>query len=147
MAEPQRESERKAVTSFKSGTETIGVVEEEQVMVTIQAPMGAVVRVEKVDKTGKRQEVTEEDWAKLIGKEEVDEIETAIEEAFEAGIAAVLGEEYEDGDRYEDEEERALRRLLIGGLLRKTVRRRILQRMMATRLLRSRMKNTPQKGT
>jgi hypothetical protein len=138
MAEAQKESERKGVTSFK-GTEAGGAPEEEQVVVTINASMGKIVRVEKIDKAGKGQELTEEQWAKLVGDDEIEEIEAALEDAFEAGVAAVLGEEYED-DEAEDDEEKTLRRLLIGGLLfRRPVRRRILQRLLLPRLLRRRL--------
>lgn len=136
MAEPQRDSERKGVTSFKAGAESVGAAEEEQqLVVTVSKAMGGIVKVERVDKTGKRQEIAEEEWAKLAGEDEVEEIETALEEAFEAGIAVVLGDNYEDEEAYEDDEERALRRLLIGGLLRRSVRRRILQRILLSRLL------------
>jgi hypothetical protein len=138
MAEAQRESERKGVASFKAGPEAAGAAEEEQqLVVTVNAAMGRIVKIEKVDKSGKRQEPIEEDWAKLAGEDEVEEIQSALEEAFEAGVAAVLGEEYDDDDEaYEDEEEKALRRILIGGLLRRPVRRRILQRLVLSRLLR-----------
>lgn len=135
MAEPQRESERKGVASFKPGAEG-GAAEDEQLMVTINPAMGGIVRVERVDKAGKRQELVEEDLAKLVGEDEVDEIEAALEEAFEAGIAVVLGDTYEDEEAYEDDEERALRRLLVGGLLRRSIRRRILQRVLVSRVLR-----------
>ena len=135
MAEPQRESERKGVTNFKAGAEAVAAEEEQQLIVTISKPMGGIVKVEKLDKAGKRQELAEEEWAKLAGEDEVEGIETALEEAFEAGIAVVLGDSYEDEEAYEDDEERALRRLLIGGLLRRSVRRRILQRILLSRLL------------
>ena len=134
MAEPQRESERKGVASFKPGAE--GGAEDEQLMVTINPAMGGIVRVERIDKAGKRQELVEEELAKLVGEDEVDEIEAALEEAFEAGIAVVLGDTYEDEEAYEDDEERALRRLLVGGLLRRSIRRRILQRVLVSRVLR-----------
>jgi hypothetical protein len=105
------------------------------------APMGKVVRVEKIDKTAKRHELTEEEWTKLVGSDEVEEIEAALEEAFEAGIAAVLGEEYEGDEEYEDDEEKALRRVLIAGLLRRrSVQHRILQRLMVSRLLGGRLR-------
>ena len=137
MAEPQRESERKGVASFKAGAEATGGAEDEQqVVVTISSAMGRIVKVEKTDKAGKRQELAEEDLAKLVGEDEAEEIESALEEAFEAGVAVVLGEEYEADEAYEDDEERALRRVLLGGLLRRSVRRRILQRLVLSRLLR-----------
>ena len=135
MAETQKESERKGVASFKAGTEAVA---DEELVVTINPAMGKIVKVEKTDKSGKRQELAEEEWAKFVGEDEVDEIETALEDAFEAGVAGVLGEEYEvDGEEAdEDDEERALRRILIGRLLRRSVRRRLLQRLVLGRLLR-----------
>jgi len=135
MAEAHKESERKGVASFK-GAEA---VEEEQVVVTINAPIGKVVRVEKIDHAGKRHELADEEWEKLVGEDEVEEIEAALEEAFETGVAAVFGEKFEDDEEYEDDEEKAIRRLLIGGLLRRRpVQRRILQRLLVGRLLRRR---------
>jgi|SRR6185369_15406365 len=131
MAETHKESERKGVASFKGGSEP----EQEQLVVTINALTGKILSVEKLDKAGKRQEVDEEEWTTLVG-DEAEDIEVALEEAFEAGIAAVLGEKVED-DEAEDDEERTLRRFLIGRLLhRRSVQRRILQRVLATRLLR-----------
>jgi len=137
MAEAQKESERKGVANFKGGAEAVGA-SEEQVVVTINAPMGRIVKVERID-NGKRHELAHDQWAKLIGDDEVEEIENALEEAFEAGIAAMLGEEYEDDEAYEDDEERDLRRALIAALLRRPpVQRRILQRVVVSRLLRRR---------
>jgi hypothetical protein len=143
MAESQRDSERKGVTSFKSGSESVGGASEEQVMVTIQGPRGRIVKVERVDKSGKRQDLVEEEWTRLVGRDEVEEIEAALEEAFEAGVAAVLGEEYEDGEGYENDDESTLRRFLVGGLLRRSVRRRILERLLLSRMLRG---GTPEAG-
>ena len=137
MAEAQKESERKGVASFKGGAEAVGASEHEEVVVTINAPMGKIVRVEKIDKAGKRQELAEEEWAKLVGDDELEDMEVALEEAFEAGIAAALGEEYEDDEAYEDDEERTLRRFLIRELLRHgPVQRRVLQRVLVSSLLR-----------
>ena len=134
MAETQRDSERKGVASFKAGSESAGAAEEEQqVVVTINS--GRIVKVEKVDKSGKRQELAEEDLTKLAGEDELEEIESSLEESFEAGVAVALGEEYDVDEADEDEEERSVRRLLLGGLLRRKVRQRILQRMVVGRLL------------
>ena len=134
MAETQRDSERKGVANFKAGSESAGAPEEEQqVLVTINS--GRIVKVEKVDKSGKRQELAEEDLTKLAGEDELEEIESSLEESFEAGVAVALGEEYDVDEADEDEEEKSVRRLLLGGLLRRKVRQRILQRMVVGRLL------------
>ena len=144
MADAQKESDRKGVASFKGGAEAAGASEQEQVVVTINTPMGKIVSVEKIDKAGKRQELAEQEWAQLVGEDEVEDIDVALEEAFEAGIAAVLGEEYEEDESYEEDEERALRRFLIRGLMRRRpVQRRILQRVLVSRLLRRRSLKRP----
>jgi hypothetical protein len=136
MAEPQKESERKGVANFKGSEANGNAEEEQQVVVTINTAVGRIVKVEKTDKAGKRQELAEGEWAKLVGEDEAEEIESAFEEAFEAGVAVVLGEEYDPDEAYEDDEERSLRRALLSGLLRGSTRRRILQRLVLSRLLR-----------
>ena len=108
---------------------------------TFGATTGDVVKIEKIDKTGKRDELSEKECATLAGEDEVDEIEAALEEAFEAGIAGALSE---DDEGALDDEEQALRRLLIGGLLRRRpvlgrLRRRSVQRLLLRRLLRRRL--------
>lgn len=144
MADVHKESELKGVSGFKSGPEGAGTSEEEQLVVTIKGPRGKIVRIEKIDKTGKRHELEHKEWAKLVGDDELDEIEEALEEAFEAGIAGMFGEEYEEDEAYEDDEEKAVRRLLIGGLLRRRpVQRRILHRLLVSRLLRRQLVKRP----
>ena len=138
MAEPHRESARKGVASFKAGAEPVDSAEEiEQLVVTFNAGIGEIVKVEKVDKAGKRIELTEEECAKLAGQDEVEEIEAALEEAFEAGVAVMLGDESEAEDAEDDnDEESALRQLLIHGFLeRHPVRLRLLHQLLLRRLL------------
>ena len=136
MAEPHRESHRKGVASFKAGAEPADSAEEiEQLVMTFNAAMGEIVKVEKVDKAGKRQELTEEECAKLAGQDEVEEIEAALEEAFEAGVAVMHDEDEGSAEDYDDEE-RAFRQLLIGGFLeRHPLRLRLLHQLLLRRLL------------
>src|SRR6478609_8132953 len=101
MAEPHKESERKGVASFKAGAEAAGSAEEiEQLVVTFNAAMGEIVKIEKIDKAGKHQELTEEECAKLAGQDGVEEMEAALEEAFEAGVEIALGDE---GAKHEED--------------------------------------------
>jgi hypothetical protein len=65
-------------------------------VVTIRATTGDVVKIEKLDKAGKRDELSEEECARLAGADEHEEIEAALEAAFEAGIAGALSEDDED---------------------------------------------------
>ena len=102
MADAHRESERKGVANFKAEPEQ----QIEQLVMTINPAAGGIVKVEKVDKAGKREELTEEDLGKLVGEDEVDEVEDALDEAFEAAVVSIIGEEDHAEGEDEDEEER-----------------------------------------
>ena len=142
MADAYKESERKGVSSFKAGPEE----EMTQLVVTINPAMGGIVKVEKIDKAGKHGELSEEECGRLVGEDEVEEIVAALDEAFEAAVVSVIG----DGDpaegKYEDDEEKDIRRFLISDLLiPRAVRRRILHRILLSRLLRRRFRKARQR--
>ena len=139
MADTYRESERKGVSSFKAGPEE----EMQQLVVTIHAAMGGIVKVEKIDKAGKHSELSEEECGRLVGEDEVEEIQAALDEAFEAAVVSVIGEEDQAEGEYEDDddEEKAIRRFLISDLLiPRAIRRRILHRLLMSRMLRRRFR-------
>jgi hypothetical protein len=120
--------------------------EMKQLVVTINPAMGGIVKVEKIDKAGKREEFSDEECAKLVGEDEVDEVQDAIEEAFEAAVMSVIGEEDQAERESDDEEEKAVRRFLINELLiPRTVRRRIVHRLLLSRMLRRRLSNGQQR--
>jgi hypothetical protein len=142
MADAHRESERKGVSSFKAGHEE----EMKQLVVTINPAMGGIVKVEKIDKAGKHEELSEEECARLVGEDEVEEIEDALDEAFEAAVVSVIGENDQAEEEDEDEEEKAIRRFLIGDLLiPRAVRQRILHRILLSRMLRRRVRKARQR--
>jgi hypothetical protein len=143
MADAYRESERKGVSSFKAGAEE----EMEQLVVTINRAKGGIVKVEKIDKAGKHEELSEEECGRLVGEDEVEEIQAALDEAFEAAVVSVIGEDDQAKGEYEDDdEEKAIRRFLISDLLiPRAVRRRILHRLLLNRMIRSRFRKTRQR--
>ena len=119
-------------------------------LVTINPAMGGIVEVEKIDKAGKHEELSDEDCAKLVGEDEVDEILDAIEEAFEAVVMSVIGDEDQAETENDDEEDKAIRRFLINDLLiPRAVSRRILHRLLLSRMLRRRqeIRNSRQEST
>ena len=153
MADPYRESERKGVSSFKSAP----AKELKQLVVTINPAMGGILKVEKIDKAGRHEELSDEEWVRLVGEDEVDEIQDAIDEAFEAAVMCVIGEEDQTERENDDEEEKAIRRFLINDLLiPSAIRRRILNRLLMSRMLHRRspngqqehkIRNSPQEST
>src|SRR5215475_6523434 len=144
MADAFKESERKGVSSFKAGPEE----EMEQLVVTINPAMGGIVKVEKIDKAGKHEELSEEECGKIDGEDEVEEILAALDEAFEAAVVSVICEDDQAKEKYEDDEEKAILRFLISDLLiPRAVRRRILHRILLSRLLRRRVYKAQQRTT
>ena len=141
MADAHRESERKGVSNFKTAEEE----EMEQLVVTINPAMGGIVKVQKIDKAGKQQELSEEECGRLVGEDEVEEIQAALDEAFEAAVVSVIGEDQAEGE-YEDNGDKAIRRFLISDLLiPRAVRRRILHRILLSRMLRRRFRKARQR--
>jgi hypothetical protein len=142
MADAHRESERKGVSSFKAGPGE----EMEQLVVTINPATGGIVKVAKIDKAGNHQELSEQECGKLVGEDEVEEIQAALDEAFEAAVVSVIGDGDPAEEEYEDDEEKALRRFLISDLLiPRAVRRRILHRLLLSRMLRRRFRKNRQR--
>ena len=143
MADTYRGSERKKeVSSFKGGPEE----EMAQLVVTINPAMGGIVKVEKIDKAGNHQDLSEQECRKLVGEDEVEEIDDALDEAFEAAVASVISDGDQAEEEYEDDAEKAIRRFLISDLLiPRAVRRRILHRLLLSRMLRRKFRKSGQR--
>ena len=109
----------------------------EQIIFTMRAPAGEIVKVEKVDAGGQRRDLSKEEVAGLVGKSEESEIENALDEAFEAGICSLLDPRSEVEESPETPDEVALRRelltLIVGAGARRRLQRRIVQRLILSR--------------
>jgi len=141
MPEPAETARDKESAASRREPSRFGAADEtEQLVLTVSTATGDILKIEKVDKTGKREELSDEKSAELAGDDEIEEIEAGLEEAFEAGLSAALGEDDED---VEDDGE-AIQRLLIGQLIGRRVglralRRRFVHRLLLRRLLRQKM--------
>ena len=118
-------------TRHASGDET------KQLIFTLNAATGAIIRIDIVDTDGKRKEIPREETIALAGKDNLHEIEAALDEAFEAGISSVFEPTDDDEPSDETEEEKELRRVLLMHLIGRNVRRR-LQHRLVQRLILSR---------
>jgi len=109
----------------------------EQIVFTIRAPTGEVLKVEKIDVGGSRRDLSKEEITGLVGKSEESEIEDALDEAFEAGICSLLDPRSEREESPETGDEVALRRelltLIVGAGARRRLQRRIVQRLILSR--------------
>jgi len=77
-------SAKRERTRADAGSET------KQLIFTLNAATGAVIRIEMVDPHGKRYEVPRDETVALAGKDGLHEIEAALDDAFEAGISCLL---------------------------------------------------------
>lgn len=89
------------------------------VTITIDADSAEVVRIEGVDATGSRHELSDEEKASLMKERHEERLGALVEQAFEAGIATVLGQEEEETTE-ETPEDAELRRELLAPLLERS---------------------------
>jgi hypothetical protein len=117
----------------------VGAEGTEQLIFTLNTATRAVIKIERIDPTGKRSDVSDDQvLAKKVDKEVAHEIEAALDEAFEAGISSMFGQAREDEEQDESEEEVKLRQVLLRDIVGQDIRQR-LQRRLVQRLILSRM--------
>ena len=107
-------------------------IEAEQLVFTLCVATGQIVKVETVDSAGKRHEVQTDEAVELAGKDDMKGIETALDDAFEAGIISMLDPESdaeESNESDETAEDLRLRRELLTLIIGSEVRRRLLRRL------------------
>ena len=110
-------------------------IEAEQLVFTLCVATGQIVKVETVDSGGKRHEVPTDEAVELAGKDDMKGIETALDDAFEAGIISMLDpesdaeESNESNESDETAEDLRLRRELLTLIVGSEVRRRLLRRL------------------
>jgi hypothetical protein len=91
------------------------------VTITIDAESAEVVRVEGVDSTGARHELSADEKSSFIKERRDERVAALVEQAFEAGIASVLGVGDEEEEKTEESPEDAeFRRQLLAPLLERS---------------------------
>jgi hypothetical protein len=109
---------------------------------------GKVVKFEGIDSNGTRHELSDGEKASLA-QNGIDNLEEALEVAFEAGIDCVLGDEEEEpADAEETREDAELRHSLLGPLMehspaKRFLRREVLNRAILGTLIQSSMETHP----
>jgi hypothetical protein len=101
---------------------------------TIDADTAQIVKLETLDASGARHELSEEEKADLArqGTEDLDQL---VEQVFEAGIACVLGGGEREDKAEEPAEEAELRHMLLAPLIEHSRARRLIQREALSRAI------------
>jgi hypothetical protein len=103
--------------------------------ITLHAKTGQIVKIERVNGPRGHQELSEKekaDLAKVSGKAT---LETIVEQAFEAGIAYVLGDEGDEDESMESEKDANLRHLLLRPLIEDSAAKRLMRRDVLSRAI------------
>jgi hypothetical protein len=102
---------------------------------TIHAETGRIVKIESVDSTGAHHELSEEEKANLAKEKSKATVEAIIEQAFEAGVACVLGEVDGEDDPPESTKDADLRHLLLRPLIEDSAAKRLMRRDILSRAI------------
>jgi len=103
------------------------VVHPDLLTFTIQARTGQIVKIESVDSAGANHELSDEEKTNLAKEKSKATLEDMLEQAFEAGIACVLGDANSEGDPPESAKDADLRRLLLRPLIEDGAAKRLMQ--------------------
>lgn len=96
--------------------------------VTLDAHTGEIIQIEGIDPSGARRELSKDEKIELVNGNGRPKLEELLEQAFEAGIACVLGDEDEPEEGKEAKEEADLRRILLKPLIDKSPAARLMRR-------------------
>ena len=102
---------------------------------TIDAKTGHIVKIESVDSTGAHHELSNEEKASLVKERSKATVEAIIEQAFEAGVACVLGGTDGEDDLSESAKDAEIRRLLLRPLIEDSAAKRLMQRDILSRAI------------
>jgi hypothetical protein len=95
----------------------------EQFVITRNAQTGDVMSIESIDSSGRRSALSEAALGSIAGEDEFEELEAALNEAFEAGVS-MLFEEADDENGSDSVDRTALLRALVLALAgRQAIRR------------------------
>ena len=93
---------------------------------TIDPKTGQIVKFESLDESGTRHELSDDEKVTLAKEGVGDKLEEIVEQAFEAGIACVLGGA-DKGQTEESEEDAELRHLLLTPLIEHSMAKRLMR--------------------
>jgi len=120
--------------------------------ITFDAETGEVVKFERIDANGVRQDLSESDRTRLAGEKNERRLGGILEQAFEAGISCVLGGKANLEDERESEEEAELRHLLLRQLIEHSpaaryMRRDVISRAALRTLIQANLAHVPPRAT
>ena len=115
-----------------------------QLIVTLSSRNGEVVKVEELEKSGRRHEILDEEFAALAGDDEAAGFFPALEQAYAAGFSDADDEGLEFGD--DDEEGDDVEQVYLHGVGAHPFLRREVRKLILSRLVRRQLKRPHKRG-
>jgi hypothetical protein len=117
-------------------------MEQRQLVLTLNARDGEIIKIEELEKSGGRHEIIDEEFAALAGDQEVEGLFPALEHAYAAGFADAEGEgaDLDDGD-----DEDGIEQMLLHGAGGHPSLRHEVRKLILARLIRRQLKRPPRK--
>jgi len=105
------------------------------VSLTLDAATGRIVKIEGIDATGARRELPEDKRTRLARTEAGATLQGIVEQAFEAGIAYVLGDRAGEEEPPESDDDAELSRMMLQSLIKHSAAERLMQREILARAI------------
>jgi len=126
--------------------------ETRQLVITLSVPDSDIIKVEALNKSGKRHKLPDEEFATLVGDDDVEDLLPVLEQAYVAGFSDANGDVFESGESGEESDDDDLEQVVVRGvvsrrLIRRGVRKLILGRLVKRELLRKQGQRQGQNAT
>ncbi|HVA28777.1 MAG TPA: hypothetical protein VNF68_11390 [Candidatus Baltobacteraceae bacterium] len=102
MNQPKRRQEGQETRTIRGTTTSPGATaappKTEQLVITRNVPSGEIVNFEFVDASGQRTQISDEQIHAIAGQDEIAEIASALDEAFDTGVSVLLEETLDEDE-------------------------------------------------
>jgi len=107
-----------------------------QLIITLSVPDNEIIKVEALDKSGKRRKLQDEDFAALAGDRDVEGLLPVLEQAYVAGFSDANADVFESDDDEECADDDDLEQVVVRGAASRTIIRRGVRKLILGRLVR-----------
>jgi len=105
-----------------------------ELVVTLSVASGDVVKIEQLEKTGRRKQISEADFAALAGDDEMGDLRGVVEDAYAAGVSDAIHDDL--ADERVDDDGNAIHASAIGGVMGRQLLRHWAHQIVLRRVLR-----------
>lgn len=125
--QPSFAPEAAATAGRKKTASSVSETLSKLLSISVDTGTGQVVGIESLDTAGARRALTDAERASLSELKPEATLRDIVEQAFEAGVHCVLGQQGEEEDAEESEEDAVLSRMLLRSMIAESAAKRLMQ--------------------